>query len=152
VNSDPIISTPTEEVVNPSAKKGFDVNVIRKYPRSNRKVAIEISPYKLSQKSDDSIMCQSIHIAPAGMEFQCNASIVEGSLLKIMVAIPDYWIRKQKLVEYSRIDAPDKFSVLAKVVKTEDLGKRGKKKLVTVQTVNMDEVDELVLKAFLQDG
>jgi hypothetical protein len=32
------------------------------------------------------------------------------------------------------------------------VGKRGKKKLVLVQTVNMDVVDEQVLKSYLQDG
>ena len=32
------------------------------------------------------------------------------------------------------------------------MGKRGKKKLVLVQTVNIDEIDEQVLKTYLQDG
>jgi hypothetical protein len=32
------------------------------------------------------------------------------------------------------------------------VGRRGKKKIVTVQTVNIDETDELVLKSYLQEG
>jgi hypothetical protein len=57
-----------------------------------------------------------------------------------------------RFVEYRRVDTPETFKVLAKVVRTEEIGKRGKKKLVVVQTVNMDDVDEQVLKNFLQEG
>ena len=77
---------------------------------------------------------------------------MDGTLLKINVTLPDYWNLKQKFVDYGRVDTPGKFKVLAKVLKTEDIGIRGKKKLVLVQTVNIDEVDEQVLKSFLQEA
>lgn len=130
----------------------FDDNLIRKYPRSNRKVTITVSAYSLVTGEENGDNSQSIHISPHGMEFHAHRAYPEGTLLKIHVALPDYWRRKQRYVEYRRIDQPHNFKILAKVVKTEDVGKRGKKKLITVQTVNMDEVDEQVLKTFLQEG
>lgn len=135
-----------------AAKAGFDEDQIRKYPRSNRKLPVAISHYNLLHDPAADLRAQTIHISPYGLEFHSQRDYVAGTLLKIHVAIPDYWHRKQKLVDYRRIDTPDNFKLLAKVVRTEDLGKRGKRKLVVVQTVNIDEVDELVLKSWLQDG
>lgn len=130
----------------------FDEDLVKKYPKSNRKVIIEVAPFGL--KSDEKITekGKSTFISPHGVEFQGTKEYPEGTLLKIQVAIPDYWHRKEKFVEYSRIDNPERFRILAKVVKAENVGKRGKKKLVLAQTVNIDEVDEEVLKSFLQNG
>lgn len=132
---------------------GFNEDLIKKYPRSNRKIALDVAPYGLVQfDANPEAKAQSVHISPHGIEFQASRDYAQGTLLKIHVALPDYWNRKQRFVEYRRVDTPDTFKVLAKVVRTEDVGKRGKKKLVVVQVVNMDEVDEQVLKSFLQDG
>lgn len=131
---------------------GFDLDLIKKYPRSNRKIIVDVSPYSLGAEMKEENKAQTLHISPHGMEFQGTKDYPEGTLLKIHVSLPDYWNRKQQFVEYRRVDTPGTFKVLAKVVKTEDVGKRGKKKLITVQTVNMDEVDEQVLKSYLQDG
>lgn len=130
----------------------FDEDLIKKYPRSNRKISVDVAAYGLVSKTDQDTKAQTLHISPHGMEFQATRDYAAGTLLKIHISLPDYWNRKQRFVEYRRIDTPDTFKVLAKVVRTEDVGKRGKKKLVIVQTVNMDEVDEQVLKSFLQDG
>ena len=105
-----------------------------------------------TDKSSADHKAQSLFISPFGLEFQASRDYVAGTLLKIHVTLPDYWNRKQKFVDYQRIDQPNTFKILAKVVRTEDVGKRGKKKLVVVQTVNMDEVDEKVLKTYLQEG
>ena len=115
-------------------------------------MTIEVTPFGL--KSNDKLLekGRSTFISPHGLEFQGTKEYIEGTLLKIQVAIPDYWNRKEKFVEYSRIDNPERFRILAKVVKTENVGKRGKKKLVLAQTVNIDEIDEQVLKTFLQNG
>lgn len=134
-----------------SQKELFDPGIIRNYPRSNRKVSLEIAPYSL-EGVHEQMSVQSLHISPQGVEFQSATSFAEGSLLKINISIPDYWARKQRFVEYRRIDAPNVFRILGKVVVSQDIGKRGKKKLITVQTVNIDEIDEQVLKSFLQDG
>jgi hypothetical protein len=135
------------EVVN----TGFDEDLIKKYPRSNRKVVVDVKPYGLIDDDGES-KAQTLHISPHGLEFQGTQDYAQGTLLKIHIALPDYWNRKQRLVDYRRVDTPGKFKVLAKVVRTADLGKRGKKKLVVAQVVNMDEVDEQVLKSYLQDG
>lgn len=132
-------------------KNNFDRDLIRNYPKSNRKVALDVAPYNLSAGPDSEIATQSMHISPFGLEFTTQSDFVQGSLLRIDVSIPDYWMRKKKFVEYQRIDAPEKFRILGKVVGSEEFGKRGKKKLITIQTVNIDEVDDQVLKSFLEE-
>jgi hypothetical protein len=130
----------------------FNVDLIKKYPRSNRRLNLAVSPYGISKDEDSSTpACTTIHISPHGMQFRSNENYPEGTLLKIHVALPDYWNRKQKFVDYGRVDTPEEFKILAKVISTEDVGKRGKRKVVLVRTVNMDEVDEEVLKSFLQE-
>ncbi len=142
--------------VNESIQSGeiprFDEDLIKKYPRSNRKIQLDVQPYTLMSNTGPEQKAHTIHISPHGLEFQSSRDYPQGSLLKIHVSLPDYWTRKQRLVDYSRVDTPGTFKVLAKVLRTEDLGKRGKKKLVVVQTVNMDEIDEQVLKSYLQEG
>ena len=130
---------------------GFDEDLIKKYPRSNRKVAVDVATYGLVDRAGEQ-RAQTLHISPHGLEFQGTQAYAEGTLLKIHISLPDYWNRKQRFVEYRRVDTPGTFKVLAKVVRTEDVGKRGKKKIVVAQVVNMDEIDEQVLKSFLQDG
>lgn len=146
---------PAAETTQPEAEqnpKGFDSTAIKKYPRSNRKVHINFGAYSLLSNDDSMEATQSIHISPGGIEFQSQQPLPEGTLLKIHVNIPNYWQRKRRFVEYRRVDQPERFSILAKVVHSEDIGRRGKKKLVTVQTVSIDETDEMVLKSYLQEG
>jgi hypothetical protein len=130
----------------------FDRTLIKNYPRSNRKVQINFGTYSLTNSDDSMEAAQSMLISPAGIEFQTAQGFTEGTLLRIHVNIPDYWQRKCRFVEYRRIDQPARFSILGKVVMTENVGKRGKKKIVTVQTVSIDETDEMVLKSYLQEG
>jgi len=130
----------------------FDADLIRKYPRANKRITLEVGRYGLQASISTNEKGQTQFISPHGIEFKTSQDFDEGTLLKIQVALPDYWNRKQQLVDYGRIDAPAQFKILAKVVKTEEVGKRGKKKLVTAQTLIIDEVDEMVLKKFLQEG
>lgn len=139
---------PVEEV---AVDQNVDQEIIRKYPRANKRVKVKISQYGLESEIDDTGN-QTQFISPHGIEFKTAADYQEGELLKIEVALPDYWNRKQKFVEYGRVDSPEDFRILGKVIKSEDVGKRGKKKLITVKTLIMDEVDEQVLKTFLQEG
>ena len=151
-NLDEKVSTNENNDTPEVAKNNFDRSLIRDYPKSNRKVAIDVAPYSLSLGRSAEIATQSLHISPFGLEFAAQGDFAEGSLLRIDVSIPDYWSRKKKFVEYQRIDAPEKFRILGKVVGSEEFGKRGKKKLVTIQTVNIDEVDDQVLKSFLEES
>lgn len=130
---------------------GFDPDLIKKYPRSNRRISLNVLEYGI-RDIDTSPKGMTVHISPYGIEFRTTQNYNEGTLLKIHIAIPDYWARKQRFVEYGRIDTPDAFKILGKVISSEDIGKRGKRKMVLVQTVNMDNVDEQVLKSFLQEG
>lgn len=134
-----------------SDDNGFNPDLVRNYPKSNKKIPIDVAPYGLHSESSQETG-QSLFISPHGMEFQGTVPYEEGTLLKININLPNYWDRKQRLVDYGRVDHPDNFKILAKVVKSVEVGKRGKKKRVLVRTVNMDQVDEQVLKNFLQDG
>lgn len=133
-----------------------DVN-IKEYPHAERKVSIEVGQYSLVPKSTpDSPYHQqktsTTFISPHGMEIHSSHDYPSGAILKIAVNLPDYWNRKKKFVKYNRVDVPNDFKILGKVIGSQDIGKRGKKKLILVQTVNIDEVDEKVLKDFLQEG
>ena len=147
----PATAAPTA-APTPAQATGFDEDLIKKYPRSNRKIGVEVMPYGLTAEPTDDHKAQTVHISPHGLEFQATKDYPAGTLLKIHVSLPDYWNRKQRFVEYRRVDTPDTFKILAKVVRVEDVGKRGKKKIIVAQTVNMDEIDEQVLKSYLQDG
>lgn len=151
--------------------KGFDEDLIKKYPRSNRRVAVNVAPYGLAgdvralssessertpttgpRKLDEPPKGTTVHISPYGLQFRSLCHYDPGTLLKIHIAIPDYWARKQRFVDYGRVDTPGTFKILAKVLSSEDIGKRGKRKMVLARTVSMDDVDEQVLKSFLQEG
>lgn len=129
----------------------FNEDMVKKYPRSNRRLAVGVAKYGISAEAGEE-EAQTVHISPFGMQLRVSHEYEEGDLLKIFVNIPDYWERKRRFVDYSRIDTPDNFKILVKVVSSEEVGKRGKKKILLARTVNMDEVDEQVLKAFLQEG
>jgi uncharacterized protein YggU (UPF0235/DUF167 family) len=129
----------------------FNEDLVKKYPRSNRRLSLNVARYGISTEAGNEEGL-TVHISPYGLQFRVTEEYEEGDLLKIHINMPDYWERKQRFVDYSRIDTPGNFKILAKVVSTEDVGKRGKKKIVLVRTVNMDEIDEQVLKAFLQEG
>lgn len=129
----------------------FNEDLVKKYPRSNRRLTVGVARYGITAESGDE-EAQTVHISPFGMQIRVGNEYEEGDLLKIFVNIPDYWDRKRRFVDYSRVDTPGTFKMLVKVVSSEEVGKRGKKKILLARTVNMDEVDEQVLKAFLQEG
>jgi len=138
----------------------FNIELVKSYPHADKKISLNIGPYQLDsieeEKEEDEEdarhKCQTTFISPYGLEYQGAKDYPKGTLLKISISIPNYWLRKKKLVDYNRIDNPESFRILGKVISTQDCGKRGKKKLVLVQTVNIDEVDENILKTFLQEG
>lgn len=133
-------------------KNTFDAELVTKYPKSNKKIALSVRQYGLDPEGNYDEETITTHISPHGIEFQVPKEYPEGTLLKINISIPNFWSRKQKFVEYSRIDSPDSMRILAKVIKVEDVGKRGKKKKILVQTLNIDSVDEVVLKSYLQEA
>ncbi len=151
-----------EEISSPKQSSGksqakFDEDLILKYPSSNKRVALQVECFGLkpegeSPEADTAPNSQTLHISPHGFEFRSSDMYETGSLIKIQVKLPDYWTRKQRLVDYGRIDQPSEFRVLAKVIRTEDSGRKSKKKVVVAQTLIIDSVDEEVLKNFLSEG
>lgn len=133
------------------SNKNFDTDLIKKYPRSNRRLSLNVARYGIRFEGDEHTG-QTVHISPYGIQFRSGDDFVEGDLLKVHVNLPNYWERKQRFVDYGRIDTPNDFKILVKVVSSEDIGKRGKRKMVICRTVNMDQIDEQVLKSFLQEG
>ena len=134
----------------------FDTDLIRKYPKANKKLSINVHSYGILQSDielpETKNNGQSQFLSPHGIEFRTAEEYEAGALLKIHISLPDYWGRKRKFVDYARIDTPGDFRILARVIKTEEVGKRGRKRLVTCKTLVIDEVDEQVLKTFLQEG
>jgi hypothetical protein len=53
----------------PQRPAGFDEDMIRKYPRSNRKLTLAVSTYALASDPSIDNQTQTIHISPHGMEF-----------------------------------------------------------------------------------
>ncbi|MBI2602485.1 MAG: PilZ domain-containing protein [Deltaproteobacteria bacterium] len=146
-----------ENNIEDTKETEFTIELVKSFPRSNKKLSLEVGVYCLTasrefSRTPNKHKGQTTFISPQGLEFQAPKSYPLGTLLKIAVAIPDYWTRKKKFIEYSRIDTPSDFKILAKVVGIQDIGKRGRKKLVQVETVNIDEIDEQVLKNFLQEA
>ena len=131
-------------------KEGFDPELVRAYPRSNKKISMQVHPYRLKHEKHPPSEGQTLYISPHGIEFHSLEEFPDGMLLKIHLDLPDYWKRKSKFVEYNRIDVPSSLKMLVRVVKSETSGK-GKKKTTLVQTVNIDESDETVLKNFLDE-
>lgn len=131
---------------------GFHPDLVKKYPKSNKRLQVDVSQYGIKLDADDKPSGTTTHISPHGLEFRSSENFEEGSLLKIHVTIPDYWKRKMQFVDYRRVDTPGHLKVLAKVVSTENIGKRGKKKMVLCRTVNIDDVDQEVLKTYLREG
>lgn len=133
-------------------KGEFNEDLIKKYPRANKKLSLDVAEYGITIEDDDKNSITTEFISPYGVQFKSTEKYEKGMLLKLNVALPDYWSRKQQYVNYGRIDAPGEFKILAKVVSTEKVGKRGKKQTILCRTVNMDQIDEEVLKSFLKDG
>ena len=136
-----------------SEKFDFDMDLIKQYPHSLRKISVGVQAYSLSSNVDEfEAKGQTVRISPHGLEFQIPKDFPNGTLLRINVSLPDYWDIKQRFVEYSRVDRPSEFKVLAKVIHSESLSKKGRKRLVIAQTVNIDEIDEMVLKSYLAEA
>ena len=133
-----------------SEKPIFDSELVRAYPRSNKKISLQIHPYRLLQEKSIIDEGHTLFISPHGIEFHSPQEYPDGMLLKVHLELPDYWKRKRQFVEYNRIDVPSSLKMLVRVVKTESAAK-GKKKTVLVQTVNIEEIDETVLKLFLEE-
>ncbi len=81
---------PPQAAVPQQGQPGFDEDLIKKYPRANRKIVVDVSPYSLGTEPNDDNKAQTLFISPHGMEFQGTQAYPEGTLLKIHISLPDY--------------------------------------------------------------
>lgn len=133
-------------------KEEFDISLVRDYPKSNRRVGIEVERYRIGNREiAETAKIEAVHVSPYGLEFVGQHNYEVGTLLKIHINIPDFWERKSRYVNYNRIDSPSNIKVLGKVVISEEAGRRIKKRSIVVETVNIDEIDERVLIEFLRN-
>ena len=127
--------------------KVFDERMVK--ATAERRIPLEISAYSLDQQ--ETVKSHSTHLSMHGIEFASSSDYARGTLLRINVFLPDFWRRKRKLVNYQRVEPPEHFRILAKVMKIDVHCRKSRKKLVLAQTVNMDEIDEKVLSSWLQE-
>jgi hypothetical protein len=126
--------------------------LVRLHPHNARRLLIMVHEFGIDDDDGpESDRVQTSYLSPYGIEFSANRNFPPGMLLKVLIPIPDYWRRKQRLVTYKRIDVPMTLQLLAKVVSCQERGKFGRKKVVLVETVNIDKVDEEVLKEYLNE-
>ena len=132
----------------------FDLKLIKDYPKARKKVPLYVEYYRVNSFGSDQCYeyrenTQSSYISPYGMEFKTDVQYEIGDIVKIDVNLPNYWNRKKKLVSYQYLEKaqPVCFKVLARVV-----GKvsAGKKFVVTVENLVIDDLDSQVLTSFIK--
>jgi hypothetical protein len=128
------------------------VEQVRQYPLSARRLPATVRVFSIEEEDiAESNLAQTIHISPFGVEFYGVQFFTAGTLLKLHLPIPDYWRRKQRYVSYRRVDVPTTLQVLVKVVTCLEKGKIGRKKITLAEMVNIDRIDEEVLKEYLSE-
>ena len=125
----------------------FDEKMLKS--TAERRIPLEVSAYSLDKQ--EPVKSQSIHLTMQGIEFTSPSNYARGTLLRINVFLPNFWQRKRKLVNYHRVEPPEHFRILAKVVRSDVQCRKSRKKIVLAQTVNMDEIDQKVLSSWLQE-
>lgn len=115
----------------------------------NKKIPIRYCEYKITNCASKMLQTTTISISAHGTMFHSTIAFQIGTLIRILVELPDYWARKSKHVQYRHTSAPTHFQILARVAGCEDIGKRGQKFQMILENVNMDPVDETVLREFL---
>lgn len=135
--------------------KNFNDECVYKYPNAQVVIPIHVMNFNLDtavfspyQKFKHN--AKTTYLSPFGMEFKTLENFRIGALLKIYINMPNYWAIKQKQVRYTRIDSPEAFRVIARVIRKKSLCKYGNKKLILCQMLVIDEEDERVLKTFLE--
>lgn len=135
---------------NKYIKNGFDTRLIKDYPNSHKNIYMQIGDYSLIEGSS-MVKVKTNHISPHGFELATIKDYSVGSIVKLNIKIPDYWSRKQRFVDYGRIDKPKEFYVIGRVVDVDKNQGQNRRKNLTIQVVNIDETDQEVLKSFISE-
>lgn len=131
-------------------KKLFDTKLITEYPNSTKKINLQISEYSILEATS-AVKVQTTYASPHGFEIATIKDFATGSIIKMNIKLPDYWARKQKFVEYGRIDRPKDFTVLGRVIEIDKTQGMNRRKKMIVQLVNIDEADEKVLRSYIDE-
>ncbi|RDB37071.1 hypothetical protein [Spirobacillus cienkowskii] len=123
----------------------FDLKLI------STKIPIKYCEYKISNNVNKMLKSETSAISTKGILFQVQLEFKVGSLLRVWVEIPDYWVRKSKIVEYRHTAAPTYFQVLCRVLNVEELLKKGAKYQILTEILSLDSVDETVLIEYLKN-
>ena len=114
-----------------------------------KKIPMKFAEFKISNVANKMLSAETIAISAEGLSFYSPVSIPLGTLTRVWLEIPDYWAKKSKHVSYRHTDAPSYFQVLCRVQAAEETGKRNQKFQLTAVIVNLDPVDEKVLRDYL---
>jgi hypothetical protein len=124
----------------------FDLKLITK------KIPLKFCEYKISNVAHKMLRTESIGISTKGILFLSLSEFKKGNLLRVWIEIPDYWMRKSRIVEYRHTDAPIYFQVLSRVLTSEEILKRGTKYQILCEILSLDPVDESVLVEYLNNS
>ena len=127
----------------------FDEKLVREYPRSSRRIVLQIRHYSISNHAQTT--GYTTHLSPHGIEFISNIKYMHGALLRISISLPNYWQRKRRLVDYHRVDQPRSFDIFARVVRNDPTSKKDNTRMVLAQTLNIDRVDTQILTSYLAE-
>ncbi|MCY4380268.1 MAG: hypothetical protein OXC40_01685 [Proteobacteria bacterium] len=132
----------------------FEDQKIKEFPKSKKKVVLEIKQYNICARDSQAnlVKTQSNYISPYGMTFQSATDYSEGELLKIDVALPNYWQKKRNFINYTRVNTPKSFPVIARVINKYKATRKKFKNTIAVQTLSMDDTDEKVLRCYLEES
>ena len=80
----------------------FKEELVRNYPKSTKKMLIDVSEFSIQNKETDQqdkqqVKKQTTFISPYGLEFQGLECFSNGALVKIKLPIPQYWDRKKNM-------------------------------------------------------
>ena len=137
-----------------NTKKNFDRELITTYPHSNIKLGIFVKPYGFAYEDiindEVNINAETIYLSPFGIEFFSDRVFEKDQLVKISIKIPYFWEIKKKFVNYSRVNTPEILQTIGKVISCRKNIRRNRN-IITSEILNMDKIDEKVLKYFLEN-
>ena len=117
-----------------------------------KRIPIKFCEYKISNLVYKMLDSESIAISTKGILFQSVTEFKKGVLLRIWVELPDYWLRKSRVVDYKHTEAPTYFQVLCRVSTSDELLKKGTKYQILSEILSLDPVDESVLVDYLNNS
>jgi len=112
-------------------------------------IPLRFCEYKITNSPDKMLSSETSLASVNGFVFLSVVPFTVGTLMRLYVDLPDYWLRKSKFVEYCHTTPPEFFQVLSYVVRCE--ATCGKYEIV-VEHVVFDEDEKKTLDDYLMMG